>query len=293
MSELEDKISDLACWDSKVSIEPLVGGITNKNFKIIHRNKYYFVRTGEDILIHGVMRFNELTASKAAHDAGISPNVVHSESGILVLDFVDGKTLSEKDFHEESVLNQGLDLVKRCHYDIPDYLGGAVLSFWVFQVIRNYCYQLKSSGSRFNEELPKYLGISDALADAVGPVKISFGHNDLLPANFIDDGSRLWLIDWDYAGFNSVLFDLGGLASNNGLNENQESRMLEIFFGKKSNHNEMKSYHAMKCASLLRESMWSMVSEIHSDIDFDFVEYTRENLKRFNLIYEKFSGEYQ
>ena len=43
---------------------------------------------------------------------------------------------------------------------------------------------------------------------AVGPIDLVFGHNDLLPANLLDDGSRMWLVDWDYAGWNSPLFDL-------------------------------------------------------------------------------------
>ena len=91
----------------------------------------------------------------------------------------------------------------------------------------------------------------------------------LLPENFLDDGSRLWLVDWDYAGFNSPLFDLGGLASNNELDPIAEDELLEMYFDRKVNEELRKRYTAMKCASLLRESMWSMVSEIHLDIDFD------------------------
>ena len=113
------------------------------------------------------------------------------------------------------------------------------------------------------------------------PVTLVYGHNDLLPANFIDDGERIWLIDWDYAGFNSPLFDLGGLASNNGLSPMQEDWLLETYFDAPVSDALRDSYSAMKCASLLRETMWSMVSEIHSSIDFDYAAYTHENLARF------------
>ena len=115
-----------------------------------------------------------------------------------------------------------------------------------------------------------------------------FGHNDLLPANFIDDGERLWLIDWDYAGFNSPLFDLGGLASNNGLSLAQEDWMLETYFERPVDDALRRRYQAMKCASLLRETMWSMVSEIHSDIDFDYAAYTAENLGAFQAAVKEF-----
>ena len=100
--------------------------------------------------------------------------------------------------------------------------------------------------------------------------------------SFIDDGKRLWLIDWDYAGYNSPLFDLANLASNNGLSPEQELWLLENYFNAAAPDATRHAFDAMKCASLLRETLWSMVSEIHSRIDFDFVEYTRENLERFD-----------
>ncbi|MGO8126869.1 phosphotransferase family protein, partial [Rhizobium ruizarguesonis] len=79
-----------------------------------------------------------------------------------------------------------------------------------------------------------------------------FGHNDLLAANFLDDGKLLWLIDCDYAGFNTPLFDLGGLASNNELSEAAERTMLETYFDRQLTDNLSRRYTAMKCASLLR-----------------------------------------
>ena len=115
-----------------------------------------------------------------------------------------------------------------------------------------------------------------------------FGHKDLLPANFLDDGTRLWLIDWDYAGFNSPLFDLGGLASNNQLSQAQEAWLLESYFEQPVTAELLHRYSAMNCASLLRETMWSMVSEIHSDLEFDYPAYTAENLEGFRASYELF-----
>ena len=130
--------------------------------------------------------------------------------------------------------------------------------------------------------------IGRELENAVGPVEIVFGHNDLLAANFIDDGERLWLIDFDYAGFNSPLFDLSNLASNNELDEAQELAMLEAYYDVEPNDATIGSYQAMKCASLLRETLWSMVSELHSRVDMDFADYTQKNLQRFEKAYTDF-----
>ena len=80
-------------------------------------------------------------------------------------------------------------------------------------------------------ELNALMETSETLEKAVGAIDLIYGHNDLLAANFIDDGDRLWLVDWDYAGYNSALFDLGGLASNNGLSSEQERWLLKAYFG--------------------------------------------------------------
>jgi thiamine kinase-like enzyme len=271
-----------------VEPRPLAGGITNHNFVVEDAGERFFVRIGDDIPIHGVMRFNELAASRAAAAAGVSPEVVHHEPGALVMRFVDGETLDEARVRERANLERIVPLIRRCHDEIPKHLRGPTLVFWVFQVIRDYAGTLRDGGSRMLDELPRLLEISATLEREVGPVQLVFGHNDLLPANFIDDGERMWLVDWDYAGFNSALFDLGGLASNNQLDAGQESWLLGEYFGAPPDADLVCRYRAMKCASLLREAMWSMVSEIHSSLDFDYIAYTDENLARFESAWSAF-----
>jgi thiamine kinase-like enzyme len=160
--------------------------------------------------------------------------------------------------------------------------------FWVFHVIRDYAASLKESGSLHLPLLTALIAKAERLEAAAGPFEIAFGHNDLLAANFLDDGKRLWLIDWDYAGFNTPLFDLGGLASNNEFSQAAEQMMLEIYFGRPPTDDLRRRYGAMKCASLLRETLWSMISEIHSTIQFDYAAYTAENLARFERTYQAF-----
>ncbi|NCF26546.1 MAG: phosphotransferase [Gammaproteobacteria bacterium] len=290
MSSALKRVSRLTCWKGAVEPRPLSGGITNQNFVVEDAGERYFVRIGDDIPVHGVMRFNELAASRAAAAAGISPEVVHHEPGALVMGFIEGETLDEARVREPASLERIVPLIKRCHDEIPKHLRGPTLMFWVFQVVRDYAGTLRDGNSRMLAALPRLLELSSTLEREVGPVQLVFGHNDLLAANFIDDGERLWLIDWDYAGFNSALFDLGGLASNNQLSPDQEAWVLGEYFGAPADAALMRRYQAMKCASLLRESMWSMVSEIHSHLDFDYVAYTDENLARFESAWSAFQA---
>ncbi len=282
------RAAGLAIWTGPVSPQPLGGGLTNVNFVVEDAGRRYLVRIGDDIVEHQVMRFNELAASRAAHAAGVSPAVVHHQPGVLVLDFIDATTLDEARVRDPAMLERIVPLIRRCHHQIPEHLRGPVLMFWVFHVLRDYGAALRDGDSRHVSRLADLMRAADTLRQAVGPIEIVFGHNDLLPANFLDDGKRLWLIDWDYAGFNSPLFDLGGLASNNGLTEPQERWLLETYFEAALTGALWRSYQAMKCASLLRETMWSMVSEIHSKLDFDYPAYTRENLARFETAFDAF-----
>lgn len=288
MNDATAKAAGLSIWSGPVDPQPLSGGITNVNFVVEDVGRKFVVRVGEDIPVHQIMRFNEVAASRAAELAGISPAVRHQEPGVLVIDYIDGKTFSEEDVRVPANLERILPVIKRCHQQIPTKLRGPALMFWVFHVIRDYAGTLEAGESRHLGRLPELLSAAATLERAVGPIDVVFGHNDLLPANFIDDGERIWLVDWDYAGFNSPLFDLGGLASNNGLTPEQEDWMLETYFERPVDDALRRRYGAMKCASLLRETTWSMVSEIHSELDFDYVAYTAENLTRFERAYDDF-----
>ncbi|WP_299640550.1 phosphotransferase [uncultured Ruegeria sp.] len=288
--DLMTRIRALPIWQGKIEATPLAGGITNVNFKVTDGSGSYVVRVGDDIPLHQVMRFNELAASKAATAAGLSPAVVHSSGDLTVLEFIESRTLTEEDVRLPNMLPRVLELVKTCHVEVPKHLRGPSLVFWVFHVIRDYAATLTENDSAYAKLIPDLIDAGTLLEREAGPYDIVFGHNDLLCGNFLDDGNRLWLIDFDYAGFNSPLFDLGGLASNNGLSPEQEDWMLEAYFEAPITDDLRHRYAAMKCASLLRETMWSMVSEITSDIDFDYAAYTAENLARFRAALTDFEN---
>ena len=276
-----ERVAGLPIWSGTVVPQRLTGGITNMNFTVADAGTRYVVRVGDDIPVHQILRFNEAAASRAAYAAGISPEVVHAEAGIIVIRFVEGVTFAAADIADPARLARIVPLLRRVHYEMPRHLRGPLLAFWVFHVIRDYAHTLAERGSRHRARLPELLSISDELEAEVGPVDLVFGHNDLLPANFIDDGAKVWLIDWDYAGWNSPLFDLANLASNAEFDSAAEERLLTAYFGRAPDARLWSSYTAMKCASLLRETLWGMVSEITSHLAFDYAAYTEDYLARF------------
>ena len=187
----EDKVRGLTCWTGPVRIEPLGGGITNRNFVVQDAARRAVVRIGDDIPVHQILRFNELAASKAAHAAGVSPAVLHHEPGALVIDFVEARTLAAEDLRQRPMLEQAVALVARAHREIPRHLRGPALTFWVFHVLRDYAGTLRDGHSRHLPLLPRLLDQAARLEAAIGPIDLVFGHNDLLPANFLHDGRRL------------------------------------------------------------------------------------------------------
>jgi thiamine kinase-like enzyme len=142
-------------------------------------------------------------------------------------------------------------------------------------------------------ELPRYLALAEELEAAQAPLPVIFGHNDLLPANILDDGKRLWLIDFEYAGFNTAMFDLAGTTSNAGFSPDQTDEFLAAYFGQLPTAEIKRSHAAMQCASLLREAMWSMVSELHlSAPGADYETYTQENLGRLDKALDHYRTKY-
>ena len=276
-----ERTAALGCFRAPEEIEMLGGGITNINLKVTDSGRAFVVRLGADIPEHGVMRWNELALSRAAEAAGVSPAVVHHEPGVLVLEFIAARTYGEADVRDPANLPRIVDLVARVHRGLGPHLTTPVLAFWPFQVVRSYATRLAADGSVHAAALPRLMDDAAELQAATGPVDIVIGHNDLLAANILDDGQRLWLIDWEYGGFNTPLFDLAGLAGNNGLSEAQERAMLEQYFEAPAEA-RWRPYQAMKCVSLMRETLWSMTSEIHSELDFDYAAYTAENMARLD-----------
>lgn len=278
----------LPIWAGTPTGVPLGGGITNLNVLVTDDARRAVVRIGDDIPVHQIMRFNELAASRAAQAAGVSPAVLYHEPGALVIDFVEGRTMTAEDLRQPENLALALDLVMQAHREIPKHLRGPALTFWVFQTLRDYAGTLRDGSSRHLPIVPGLLDEAVELERAVGRIEMAFGHNDLLPANFLHDGSRMWLIDWDYAGWGSPLFDLGGLAANNGLDQTQEDWCLATYYARKPDADLWSRYRAMKAAAALREAMWSMVQEIHSDLDFDYAAYTAAYLETYRAAHASY-----
>jgi thiamine kinase-like enzyme len=173
------------------------------------------------------------------------------------------------------------------------HVSGAGFIFWPFHVIRDYARTIAQGGSSFTPQLPGFLELSDRLEAAQIPLPIVFGHHDLLPANFLYDGSRLWLIDFEYAGFGTAMFDLAGAASNAGMDGTETEALLSAYLGHAPDQAFRRAFDAMRCASLLREAMWAMVSELHlSATGVDYRAYAAENLDRLAATLSHFTAQH-
>jgi thiamine kinase-like enzyme len=286
-----DRIRSLPCWSGGIEIEPLTGGLSNENFLVTDGNGRHVVRIGRDYAFHHVFRERELMTARAAAAAGFGPEVEYAETGIMVGRYIPARTCVGDDIRAN--VERVALLIRAFHREMPNHVSGAGFMFWVFHVIRDYARTLEAGGSRMTGDLPRYLALADELERAQALLPIVFGHNDLLPANFLDDGSKLWLIDFEYAGFNTSMFDLAGAASNAGMSDEESERLLAAYLGRDPDDRIRRSHAAMQCASLLREAMWSMVSELNLDAPgVDYVAYTTENLARLDAALERYRTRY-
>src|SRR6476659_911487 len=236
---LLDRLAALPCWQGEVAFEPLTGGMTNLSFVTDDRGEKFVVRCGGDIPVHHVFRDRERAASRAAFEAGLSPEVIHVEPGITVLRFIEGRVFEEADLAPNT--ERVVALLKTCHREVCRRLRGPPGMFWVFHVLREYVRAANADA--------KYLALADQLERRQVPLPIVFGHHDLLPANLIDDGKRLWLIDWEYGAFGTAMFDLANLSCHGRLTAAQDEALLAAYFEAPIGPELRGAFAAMKVAS--------------------------------------------
>ena len=274
-----------------MEMEPLTGGLSNENWLVIDSAGKHVVRIGEDYPFHHVYREREAMVARAAHAAGFSPRIQYAGPGILVSEYIEARAWTEEDMRANPVRVAGF--IGDFHRKMPAEVSGPGYIFWVFHVVREYARLLEAGDSRYKSEVPRYRVLAAEMEAVQISLPIISGHNDLLPANILDDGSRLWMIDFEYAGFSTAMFDLAGAASNSGMDETAAGILLQAYFGEPADAPMKRSFDAMQCMSLLRESMWAMVSELHLRAPgADYVAYARENLARLEVALERYRSVY-
>jgi thiamine kinase-like enzyme len=249
-----------------VSIEPLGGGITNRNFRVEAAGQEFVLRIGgKDTELLGIDRAAEHAASRVAAELGLGPEVVAfvEPEGYLVTRFVDGE-----------VGKVDLDRVGAALRRLHD--GPALPArFDSFRVVEAYRATAHERGIAVPPAYARAKEIADQIERRRAGRTFRPCHNDLLSANFIDDGTRLWLVDWEYAGMGDPFFDLGNFAVNNELGEEGENELLAAY-----GSDDGEALVLMRFMSDFREAMWGIVQLAISELDFDFAAYAEEHFER-------------
>lgn len=284
-------IRALPIWRGELAVQPLKGGISNESWIVADDETQRVVRFGEDYPFHHVDRAHEAMVSRAAYEAGFAPQVIATAQGLMVTQFLDAQTGSPESIADD--IGGHAAIVKSFHQTMPRHVSGPARLFWVFHVVRDYARTLSENSSRHVGRLQTWLELADALEKVQIPLPIVYGHNDLLPANFLYSDGRIWMIDFEYAAFSTALFDLAGLSSNAGFNRDQSMQLLEAYFARLPDFDLVRSLEAMQCASLLREAMWGMVSELFLNAPgVDYAAYVSDQLAAFSTRLDDYQSRY-
>ena len=264
-----------------IEITELTGGITNKNYKITADGESFVLRMGgNETKFLGIDRAVEYECSRLASQIGVAPDPVAfiAPEGFILARFISGKGMSAEEIGTEENIERVLESMKAYHVleKFPGY-------FSPFRVAEDYKKTALSLNVKLPEKMDWYLERSSEIEKAMyarEPLTLRPCHNDLLNGNFIDDGTRIRILDWEYAGMGDIFFDLGNFAVQHEFTEEQDSILLNAYFG-----NPTDSQHAhlklMKIMSDLREAMWAQVQRGVSQLDFDYEGYGQKYFERF------------
>jgi thiamine kinase-like enzyme len=257
--------------------EILGGGITNHNLKVDVGGERFVLRVaGKGANLLGIDRVVELAATEAAAALGIGPEVVQfvEPEGWLVTRFIEGEIPSPERMREPETLHR-VAAALRAFHDGPE-IPGTFDSFRVVEIYRRTSLDRGGSVPETYEWAHEIAGRIETKRAAAAPAPC---HNDLLNANFLDDGERLRIVDWEYAGMGDRFFDLANFSINHELDAAQSEALLSAYFGE-VRRADLEALELMRFMSDFREAMWGVVQSAVSELDFDFESYASEHFER-------------
>lgn len=254
------------------TVERVPGGLTNVNAKITFEDRdrpavIARISTADSALL-AIDRDAEHANSLSAAACGAAPPVLcrSREAGVLVVHWVEGHTCSPAELRDDVNLPRIAQACRRLH-DGPRFVG----EFDMFAVQRRYLRIVTDHGFRlpggYLAYLPRFETIRRALAVRAEPTVPC--HNDLLAENFIDDGERLWLIDFEYAGNNDPCFELGNLASESDLTGPQLAELVRLYYGRPAPAKVARA-RLYGLAAKYGWTLWAVIQDAVSTVDFDF-----------------------
>jgi thiamine kinase-like enzyme len=278
VSALADAVERV--WPGRnARFEVLGGGITNHNVTVELDGERYVLRiAGKDTDLLGIDRIAELEATRAAAEVGVGPEVAKfvEPEGWLVTAFIEGEIPPLERMREPEMLGRVARALLAFH-------GGRAIPgrFDSFRVVETYRDTALARSGTIPAEFDWAHEIAERIERLRGDVapKPKPCHNDLLNANFLDDGERLRIVDWEYAGMGDVFFDLANFSINHELGASASSMLLQSYFGE-VRPEEVQALELMRFMSDFREAMWGVVQTAVSEHDFDFVGYTSEHFER-------------
>ena len=276
MSEFQEAVERV--WPGRdTRVEVLGGGITNHNLKVEVDGETFVLRVaGKDTGLLGIDRTVELEATKRAAELGIGPEVIAfvEPEGWLVTRFVAGEIPPVEKMREPDVLTRVAGALRAFHASAP--IPGV---FDSFRVVETYRETALARGARIPDAYERAHDTAqriEARREGADPRPC---HNDLLNANFLDDGERLRIVDWEYAGMGDPFFDLANFSINHELGEEERHTLLVAYLGVLS-LDDTRALELMRFMSDFREAMWGVVQTAVSELDFDFAAYAREHFER-------------
>jgi thiamine kinase-like enzyme len=277
------RVPELAGRD--LTLTALSGGITNRNYLVTvagSPDRFVIRLAGNDTHLLGISREVELAATTAAAGAGVGPEVVAfiRPEGYLVTRFIDGSPLPEADARRPENLARVADALRRFH-DGPA-IPGLFIPLRIVEVYRALAVE-RGVQMPPEYELAHAIGRRIELALLPAPIELRPCHNDLLNANFIDDGQRLRIVDWEYAGMGDPFFDLANFSVNHGLATGDDEVLLAEYDGGTARPDRtarLAHLALMRVVSDFREAMWGVLQQGISTLDVDFVAYAGEHFDR-------------
>jgi len=277
---IEQVTAAIPDWDGRVvTAERIPAGLTNTNFRVEVDGTPYFVRIpGADTELLAVDRGNEIENTIAAAKAGVAPRVVQTvpEWDVFALEWLDARTMSNEALRADGMPSRIAALLRQLHAG-PRFRD----DFDMFRVAERYMALVDQRSIEIPAGYREHLALIPRIEAALGvhPAATVPCHNDLLAENYLDDGERLWLVDWEYSGNNDPAFELGNTAQELGYDDGQVEELCAAYFGEAS-PTLLARMRLQMIMSDVGWTLWAAIQARISTIDYDFTGWAEERWGR-------------
>lgn len=311
--QIEDYIRGLPIWQGTPRLEPLVGGLQNRNYVVTDGAGKYVARVAGELLDIWGVPTSINSAMRAASEIGVSPKLRYSETYLSIIDFIEGKNLAAEELRDLKTVETIVGMIRRIQTEGSPLAHHPISYFNPFDACRHAAWIANERGSKRMDEIGPLIEVVGKLETHFGLFKPVLCHCDMAYVNVMrDTAGKLWIIDWDLCGFGPPQWDIAEMCAYAQVPDEIDRHTVRCYFGalKAADFEQhLFEHRALKMTSYIRiailcwvleaaggslasEEVAASMAENFADWGSGYDDFARAEIAGFDTVWKAYGNQY-